>query len=130
VILCLIILKKINSLLIELGPLAVKTFLLDLKSDLIATNGGILGQKREEAIKIINQYCRRHLKTLNDTNDSFYLDSTVSESISKKLQKLVQILNESYEKDPKLKTIIFVKDRSVAVYLKKLLFGNQPERNF
>ena len=36
VILCLIILKKINSLLIELGPLAVKTFLLDLKSDLIA----------------------------------------------------------------------------------------------
>jgi len=39
VIMCLIILKKINSLLIELGPLAVKTFLLDLKTDLIATRG-------------------------------------------------------------------------------------------
>ena len=35
-ILSLIILKKINSLLIELGPLAVKVFLLDLKEDLIA----------------------------------------------------------------------------------------------
>ncbi len=39
VIMCLIVLKKINSLLIELGPLAVKTFLLDLKTDLIATKG-------------------------------------------------------------------------------------------
>lgn len=39
VIMCLIVLKKINSLLIELGPLAVKTFLLDLKTDLIATRG-------------------------------------------------------------------------------------------
>lgn len=46
-ILCLIILKKVNSLLLELGPLAVKTFLLDLKQDLIAKDGGILGLKRQ-----------------------------------------------------------------------------------
>jgi hypothetical protein len=42
-ILCLIILKKINSLLIELGPLAVKAFLLDLKQDLLEKGGNILG---------------------------------------------------------------------------------------
>lgn len=45
VILCLIILKKINSLLIELGPLAVKTFLLDLKTDLMTTKGVVSGKK-------------------------------------------------------------------------------------
>jgi hypothetical protein len=45
-ILCLIILKKVNSLLIELGPIAVKSFLLDLKYDLIDKGGGILGAKR------------------------------------------------------------------------------------
>ena len=44
-ILCLIILKKINSLLIELGPLAVKTFLLDLKHDLLRKGADILRQK-------------------------------------------------------------------------------------
>lgn len=32
-------------------------------------------------------------------------------------------MNASYEKNPKLRSIIFVKDRSVAVYLKKLLVG-------
>jgi ERCC4-related helicase len=32
-------------------------------------------------------------------------------------------MNANYEKNPHLKTIIFVKDRSVAVYLKKMLTG-------
>jgi len=34
-------------------------------------------------------------------------------------------MKESYEKNSKLKTIIFVKDRSVAFYLQKLLSGNK-----
>lgn len=56
-ILCLIILKKVNSLLIELGPLAVKSFLLDLKTDLLAKDGEILSSKRLETIRVINDYC-------------------------------------------------------------------------
>lgn len=56
------------------------------------------------------------------------MDPAEAGNVSKKLQKLVSILNESYKKDPKLKTIIFVKDRSVAVYLRKLLHGNRPDR--
>ena len=37
---------------------------------------------------------------------------------------MVDILNKSFDKDPNVKTIIFVKDRSVAVYLKKILSGS------
>jgi len=62
------------------------------------------------------------------TDTSFKLDSTEAGNVSNKLQKLVSILKESYDKDKKLKTIIFVKDRSVAVYLRKLLHGNRPDR--
>ena len=41
------------------------------------------------------------------------------------------MLNKSYAENPDVKTIIFVKDRSVAVYLKKLLGGDdeEPGRN-
>jgi hypothetical protein len=44
--------------------------------------------------------------------------------ISDKVRVLIKILNESYEKNDKTKTIIFVKDRSVAFYLKKILRGS------
>ena len=44
--------------------------------------------------------------------------------ISNKIRKLSEILRDSYKKDKNLKTIIFVKDRSVAVYLQKILSGN------
>ncbi len=36
----------------------------------------------------------------------------------------MDILNKSYNDNPNVKTIIFVKDRSVAVYLKKILSGS------
>ena len=36
---------------------------------------------------------------------------------------LIRMLENSYEENNDVKTIIFVKDRSVAVYLKKLLSG-------
>ena len=71
IILCLIILKKVNSLLIELGPLAVKCFLLDLKADLLAGNGNILGSKRDTTVKVIDDYCQQHLQK---ASNSFYLD--------------------------------------------------------
>jgi len=44
--------------------------------------------------------------------------------VSDKVRILIQILNESIEKNPNAKTIIFVKDRSVACYLKKILVGS------
>jgi ERCC4-related helicase len=127
VILCLIILKKVNSLLIELGPLAVKCFLLDLKADLLANNSNILGPKRDSTVSAIDDYCQQHLQK---ASNSFYLDVSDETQISQKIQKLVSILKESYLKDPKLKSIIFVKDRSVAVYLKKLLTGDTSKKNY
>lgn len=60
-------------MLIELGPLAVKTFLLDIKSDLIANNGRILGKKHEDTVKIIDNYCKSHLQK---QDNSFILDSS------------------------------------------------------
>jgi hypothetical protein len=57
-ILCLIILKKVNSLLIELGQLAVKLFMMDLKHDLLKGNSNVLGDKRNETVEIIDQYCK------------------------------------------------------------------------
>ena len=67
-ILCLIILKKINSLLIELGPLAVKTFLLDLLADLMNKRSceGVFGDKRLKAVEIIENYCKKRLQMLDD----------------------------------------------------------------
>jgi hypothetical protein len=50
VVTCLLMLKKIDSLLLELGPLAVKQFLIDLKHELLAPEPGVqlgLGSKRE-----------------------------------------------------------------------------------
>ena len=47
--------------------------------------------------------------------------------MSDKIRELIKILNSSYEKNDSIKTIIFVKDRSVAVYLKKLLAGDDSK---
>lgn len=41
--------------------------------------------------------------------------------VSGKVDKLVDLLYAEYENNKKLKAIIFVKDRSVATYLKKIL---------
>lgn len=57
-ILCLIILKKVNSLLIELGQLAVKVFMKDLKHDLLKGSTNVLGDKRAETVAIIDNYCK------------------------------------------------------------------------
>ena len=38
---------------------------------------------------------------------------------------MIKMLNDSYHQNNNVKTIIFVKDRSVAVYLKKLLSGEE-----
>jgi ERCC4-related helicase len=63
---------------------------------------------------------------LDDQSSLYSIDTKRDEEqLSNKLKKLVDILNDNYEKNPHLKTIIFVKDRSVAVYLKKMLTGSR-----
>ena len=64
VIFCIIIVKSINNLLLEIGPLAVKAFFTDLKRDLIEgakrsdKQRNQFGNKSEKAIAIIDQFCR------------------------------------------------------------------------
>lgn len=41
--------------------------------------------------------------------------------VSGKVSQLISILSSEYDLNPRLKAIIFVKDRSVATYLKKIL---------
>ena len=149
VIFCIIIVKSINNLLLEIGPLAVKAFFTDLKRDLI--EGAKRGDKQrnqftlksEKAIRIIDKFCRGPALTssLNISGDTELNNPSVSPSsmmqedlsmsdscefkVSDKINKLIEILNNSHAQDPHIKTIIFVKDRSVAVYLKKLLAGDK-----
>lgn len=49
--------------------------------------------------------------------------------VSDKVRQLIKMLNKSYDANHNVKTIIFVKDRSVAVYLKKLLAGEEQSRD-
>ena len=55
IILCIIIIKNVNNLLIEIGPIAVKAFILDLKHDLLETNSekSRLGDKKDLFLKAI-----------------------------------------------------------------------------
>ena len=49
-----------NNLLIEIGPIAIKAFVLDLKHDLLETNNqnNKLGEKRDLFVKAIENFCR------------------------------------------------------------------------
>ena len=47
--------------------------------------------------------------------------------MSEKIKVLIRMLNDSYEANRDVKTIVFVKDRSVAVYLKKILVGEEKK---
>lgn len=47
--------------------------------------------------------------------------SLKNSEVSGKVSELVRIMETEYERNPKLKAIVFVKDRSVATYLKKIL---------
>ena len=60
IILCIIIIKNVNNLLIEIGPIAIKAFVLDLKHDLLETNNqnNKLGEKRDLFVKAIENFCR------------------------------------------------------------------------
>lgn len=119
-LLCIIILKNVNNLLIEIGPLAVKAFVLDLKHDMWEGSTQMLGDKKQLFIKAIENFCD-------------YKPPDEESLLSDKIEKLIEILKSSYDEFEQqngqnfMKTIIFVKDRSVAVYLKKILSGEYRE---
>jgi hypothetical protein len=76
-----------------------------------------LGEKKQLLVNAIEKFCEQPC----------FKDQ--ERLLSDKVQKLINILHDSYEQREgvngtnNLKTIIFVKDRSVAVYLKKILSG-------
>ena len=89
VIFCIILLKNTNNLLIELGSLAVKAFLLDLKRDLLVSQkNSKLGEKCKKAILAIDSFCKKQ-------SESSY-DSDLQTNISNKVNKLKEILIESH----------------------------------
>lgn len=54
IIFCIIIVKNINNLLLEIGPLAVKAFFQDLKHDLLSGlkgSGAEVGKTRARGFK-------------------------------------------------------------------------------
>ena len=59
-LLCIIILKNVNNLLIEIGPLAVKAFVLDLKHDLLDMNTEKFrfDEKKKLFVQAIENFCR------------------------------------------------------------------------
>lgn len=60
VLVCIIILKNVNTLLIELGPIGIKAFLLDLKHDLLeAITSNQLGKKKDLTILEIEKFCNK-----------------------------------------------------------------------
>lgn len=75
VILCIIIVKNINNLLLELGPVATTAFFIDLKRDLLENTKGrnessqkAGSAKRQRAIEIIDSFCNA---TISDTSSVY-----------------------------------------------------------
>ena len=62
-------------------------------------------------------------KEFEDDGDSAaaWLDKEDRNEVSGKVSQLVRIVESEQAKNPKLKAIVFVKDRSVATYLKQIL---------
>jgi hypothetical protein len=157
----IILIKNTNNLLLELGPLAVKTFFFDVATDILKTtheekinklNTSVLGSKIEQVLDLVTDFCKEsdtlikllEEKSVDESSEGIKSEATPSlayseldkkdeapiesskykqKDISDKVRILIQILNDSIDKNPRAKTIIFVKDRSVACYLKKILVG-------
>ena len=85
-IFCIIIVKNINNLLLELGPLAVKAFFMDVKKDFLvnwSSHGkrGRGGVKRDKAIEIIDSFCDPN-NTQSPLSSSFFDDAMSQSSLS------------------------------------------------
>ena len=87
------------------------------------------GRKCGEAVKIIDEFCKpTNVKSpFSCSIDAASTDEERENSISDKIKVLIEMLNNSHQAKTDVKTIIFVKDRSVAVYLKRLLSGNDKK---
>ena len=107
----IIVLKNANNLILELGPYSFMRFLKDISEQLLESipNGS---EKAIKANQILGQF---NLFSKEQQKD----EKAQVVKVSKKVEKLIAILNK-FAGDGK-KIIIFVKDRVVAEYLKKIL---------
>jgi len=109
-ILTIIVLKSCNNLILELGPFGVLKFLEDVIKDLFEDNKSL---RSKQIADIFMKFKDTHL------------DPTQKHKTSPKIDKLLEILDPTLERQPK--TIVFVKDRSVAEYLHKILRDIAPK---
>lgn len=106
----IIMLKNANNLILELGSCAFMNFLEDNRGMLDQMSGS--SSKTPQAREILGSF------TLFGQGDGA-IDQ--AKSVSNKVKRLVDILNQRIVDDQPPKVIIFVKDRVVAKYLQKIL---------
>ncbi len=115
-------------------------FLIDLRRDLLEKQSEKFKHKGKEIIQIFNHFIDEMLVKEIGGHHNMYqqmlaekraqqvaqvqgkIEQSIKNSeVSGKVSELVRIMETEYERNPKLKAIVFVKDRSVATYLKKIL---------
>lgn len=117
----IIILKNANNLILELGPYSFNRFLKDYRKDLVERVGQARDQAAIKRAREKSKECDHLIQNFIDLEADY--DQIEVLRVSKKVGKLVEILNKEWKmstnKSPKV--IIFVKDRIIAFYLKKIL---------
>lgn len=115
-------------------------FLIDLRRDLLEKQSEKFKHKGKDMIEIFNYFIDEMLVKEIGGNHNMYqqmlaekraqqvlggfdkpTEAIRNTEVSGKVSELVRIMENEYEGNPKLKAIVFVKDRSVATYLKKIL---------
>ncbi|CDW74385.1 cre-dcr-1 protein [Stylonychia lemnae] len=135
VILAITLLKNINNLIIELGQHGVNFFIHDLNKEIIQQQGKI-DSKKQKIEQIFQQYIHNLQLHLTDPIE-LSVDRSLNENyyLSGKVNELIRILEKEYEsrkqqeQNQNLKAIIFVKDRIVAEYLKRILESRYNQQN-
>ena len=141
VLLIIMLLKNINNLIVELGMLGLQMFLIDLRRDLLEKQQEKFRAKGSRIIDIFNSFIDEIVVKEISSGHNMYAQMQNSKrareqqrradeggneledrnEVSGKVSQLVRILESEQANNPKLKAIVFVKDRSVATYLKKIL---------
>lgn len=118
-LLLIMLLKNINNLLVELGMLGLQMFLIDVRRELLEKQSEKFKAKGKKIAEIFNGFIDEMVA--KEKGRAHSEDFMADCKVSGKVYELVNILERQYEMNPNIKAIIFVKDRSVATYLKKIL---------
>jgi hypothetical protein len=111
--------------------LGLQMFLIDLRKDLIQKQGEKFQTRGKDIQNVFGAFIDEMVASSHDADlYAKYLEAQPVPSnpqkhdmkeVSGKVSQLISILSSEYDVNPRLKAIIFVKDRSVATYLKKIL---------